>query len=137
MSGSPQNLIAELGRQLGLPQLAWDSEGECALLFDDDLHAELRYAPDDGLLHLAAEVGALPADAAGELLRRMAMANLDPGNLGHCTLALDRDTVVVGRCLAAQDLASGTVMDALRQLVLTAKTWRSCLGGPSVAAVAV
>lgn len=129
MSASLQNLIAELGRQLGLPQLAWDSEGECALVFDDDLHAELRYAPDDGLLHLAAEVGALPVDDAGDLLRRMAMANLDPGNLGQCLLALDRDTILVGRCLSAQDLASDTVIDALRQMVLTAKTWRSCLHG--------
>lgn len=127
MRSSPQNFIAELGRQLGLPQLAWDGEGECALLFDDDLHAELRHAPDDGLLHLAAEVGVLPADAAGDLLRRMAMANLDPGNLGLCTLALDRDTVVVGRCLETQDLSSDTLIAALRQLVLTARTWRSGL----------
>ncbi|MES2481995.1 MAG: type III secretion system chaperone [Pseudomonadota bacterium] len=129
MTESPQELIAELGRQLGLPQLAWDGEGECALLFDDDLHAELRYSSDDGLLHLAAEVGALPVETAGDLLRRMAMANLDPGNLGLCHIALDRDTVVVGRCLASQDLTSGILIDALRQTVLTAKTWRSCLHG--------
>ncbi len=130
MSRSPQDLIAELGRKLGLPQLAWDAHAQCAVVFDDDLQAELHYAHSDGLIHLAAEVGRLPADAPLGLLRSMAFANLDPGNLGRCHLALDRDAVLLGRSLPAPGLESDALIEALRQMVLTVRTWRSCLVDP-------
>lgn len=56
-------LVAELGGQIGLPSLALDASGACALAFDGKPQVNFQYRPERDALWLFADLGAPAAGA--------------------------------------------------------------------------
>jgi len=127
------SLLRQLGDQLGLPQLAYDANDCCGLDFDRELHAEIRYVDRAEAFNLVLELGTLPDAGAGDLLRWLAAANLEPALLDQAQFALDTGTggLYLCRTLDAQGLEVAGLIAALRSLVSLGKRWRASVT-PSV-----
>jgi hypothetical protein len=122
-------MLRQLGDQLGLPYLAWDGNDCCGLDFDHGLHAEIRYVDRAEALNLVLELGMLPAPGAGDVLRWLAAANLDPALLDQAQFALDTETggLYLCRTLDGQGLDAAALMAALRGMVSIGKRWQASI----------
>jgi hypothetical protein len=69
-----QRLLASFGQSIGLPELAPDDEGYCALSFDD-LVVHLQHEPEDGEIAAFARIGAVEEDRARDIYEMLLNAN--------------------------------------------------------------
>lgn len=129
-------LVGELGRQTGMPALALDANGICALSVEGRL--VLHLFAEEGAEHavLYAPLGPLPAEGQAALQRAMLEANAQDGIPG--ALALDPHTgqamLVRHDPLTGLDGAAFALL--LERLVATALAWveRIGRGGPDPSA---
>jgi len=82
------DILAELGRTMGLGSLRLDENNVCRLRFGDDLVVDIEHVPARARFYLHAVVGAAPA-AGSPLLAEMLGANLFGQGTGDATLAVD------------------------------------------------
>jgi hypothetical protein len=132
MSDSMHILLSGLGEQLGLSHIPYSANDGCALDFDGELHVEIRHVERADAVNLVLELGTLPDAGAGDWMRWLAAANLDPALLDQGQFALDTNTggLYLCRTLDAQGLAVSGLMAALRGLVTVGRTFRSSLAQP-------
>lgn len=67
-------LLASFGQSIGLPELAPDEEGYCALSFDD-LVVHLQHEPEDQEIAAFARIGVVEEDRAREIYEMLLNAN--------------------------------------------------------------
>lgn len=119
------NLVAELGAAVGLPGLALDRDGRCALAFDGTLTVDLRHRAEEDDILVFADLGAPAAgtDTYRELLRGN---HFWSGTLGG-TLCLTGDAeprVVLVRPIDWRGLDGARLAGMLDTFVNTARFWR-------------
>lgn len=120
-----QSLLASLGQSIGLPDLAPDDEGYCALSFDD-LMVHLQYDPAQDELLAFARLGEIDDDEPAELYARMLAANLFWQGTGGATLGVQPEDGMVFLCRKTPlgPLDDGGFQQLLEQFVNTADSWR-------------
>jgi hypothetical protein len=93
------NLLKELGRHIGLEQLALDEEGQCTLAFDEDIVVTFVADPDGGL-NAVSFVGELPESGAEPFVKGLLEENFLQSNHGGARFAIEPNSsrvVMVGR----------------------------------------
>jgi hypothetical protein len=126
------NLLKQLGQRLGIPDLAADSSGYCALRVESwTLH--LMNVPDRGTVQFMAELGAVPARNPQPVLVDMLAANALFLGTGGATLGLDpaRNAAVLSRELPLDNLDFMTFHGALESFIQHAEIWMARLERPS------
>jgi len=126
-----QLLIGDVGALLGLPDLAFDADGDCALTIDDTLQVDISFLDEEDALLLVSPLGSpadpLPADLAEAMLD----ANFFWRGTGGATLGLDRETrmavLVETVPLAGQHPAA--LRDRLSDFVTVARDWTDRVAG--------
>jgi hypothetical protein len=122
-----KDVLAALGSRLGLGPLAFDDDGLCQLVFDNDMAVDFdaRRAPDR-LLDVSAVVGLLPRDADAPLYIGLLEANLQGQGTGGATLAIDPafDEIVLWQRLDLRGATVESVEDDLGSFLGHLRAWR-------------
>jgi hypothetical protein len=120
-----RDLLASFGASLGLPELAPDDEGYCALRFDD-LEVHLQYEPEEDELLVFTRLGEIDDDEPAELYGRMLAANLFWQGTGGATLGVQPEDgmVFLSRKVAMRALDDAKFRQLLEQFVNTGDDWR-------------
>lgn len=131
------NLLSDLGKNIGLPDLKPSSEGLCSLRFDDKVTIDLEHHEESGVLTFSCVVGTLSEHEAEAFYPQLLEANLLWGGTGGATLAMDRATKKVFLCY--QEHLEGMDFPRFQQLLKgfsdTALFWYQRLQqGPGTAA---
>lgn len=126
------NLLKQLGQRLGIPGLATDSSGYCALRVESwTLH--LMGVSDRDTVQLMAELGAIPTRNPQPVLVDMLAANALFLGTGGAALGLDpaRNTAVLSRELPLDNLDFMAFHSALESFIQHAEIWMARLERPS------
>jgi hypothetical protein len=120
-----QELLTSLGQSIGLPELAPDEGGYCALSFDD-LMVHLQHDPEQDELLVFARLGEIDDDEPAQLYARMLAANLFWQGTGGATLGLQPEDGMVFLCRKTplRALDDAAFQQLLEQFVNTADSWR-------------
>jgi hypothetical protein len=121
-------LIAELGGQLGLADLALSGTGSVTLAVDGSMMLAIRHDPDTGDIELSSALDAVtpsPARLARALSASFCWAEADGAVFG-----LDRMSgqLVLGRHCPGQSLDLAGLMTALDSLAKHTQAWTKILG---------
>lgn len=129
MADEVHSLIQELGRAIGIPDLALDETDTCDLLFDNSIELRLAYdAPAERLVALAA-IAPVEGDKA-EVIEELLAATPFSTTTAGATLSLGPNRVAtLCRAWHLPDLAFPRFEEDLRALVDATETWRSHLAG--------
>ena len=122
-------LVADLGRALGLDELALDDEGRLRIELDGT-EVLMAFDAEDDALWLASDIGRVPASLRDDMLPRLLAANLAAPARGP-TFAIDTDTgavVVMSELLEAR-LDCGDLEAALLGHVGEAERWSAAVAG--------
>ena len=118
-------LLAELGRKVAIPGLAFDEDGYCCLSFDESI-VNLEYRTDKRDFLIYAPVGRIeghpPADYLGRLMQAgyaAALANGGGMGLDHVAGAIMFVHTIPLRGLTAPDFT-----EEIRRLVDRIETWQ-------------
>jgi hypothetical protein len=127
-------LLAEFGRTLGIPQLAFDARGACTLMFDGAIAVMIAVEPARESIMLLGHIGAPDSAAA----KRMLMGNYLWRDTADATLALDPagESAVLQARLALDALDSARFSTRMSDFVTGCELWRKRLaesGGESAA----
>jgi Tir chaperone protein (CesT) family len=118
-------LLAELGRKVAIPDLAFDEDGYCCLSFDDSIvNLEFRSDRRDFLIYAAIGrvEGHPPADYLGRLMQAGYAASLANGGgigLDHVAGAIMFVQTIPLRGLTADDFT-----EEIRRIVERIETWQ-------------
>ena len=129
-----QDVLAELGRLIGLGALPLNAEGRLTLTFDSALEVTLEHEPEDERLVLWALLGELGVDRSPALLNELLDANFLWHATGGATLAVEQASgrVVIAQALSLAGLTAVTLERAIEGFVNAATHWgRRIAGGPS------
>lgn len=133
-------LVADLGRSMGLPGLRLDEDGLVALAFDGRLVLHIGHEPATDLAVLYIE---LPAPCGGRepgtLERALLEANLTAAETGGASFALHPETgrPFLVRRLPAPGLALPEFEAMVRDLLDAAEAWSARLARPADSAEAI
>ncbi|MBW2067592.1 MAG: type III secretion system chaperone [Deltaproteobacteria bacterium] len=89
-----QEALQELGSQIGIPDLSFDENGYCCLLFDD-IVVNVEADSDSEILFLYSNVGELPPEANAELYEMLLEENFLFRGTGGGALGIDKDTGII------------------------------------------
>ena len=92
------DLLKELGKSVGLPDLKPGDEGLCSLRFDDKVTLDLECHEESAALIISSIVGTLNPDQAASFYPLLLEANLLWGGTGGATLGVDPATLSVFMC---------------------------------------
>jgi hypothetical protein len=87
-------ILAEFGKGIGIPQLAFDEGGYCCLFFDE-IVVNLELDEETEQLSLYSNVGDLPEDVKPGFYEALLEANYFFRNTGGATLGIDRNARLV------------------------------------------
>jgi hypothetical protein len=85
----PRTLIAEFGRKLGIPDVAFDGEGNCRLGFDDVI-LDITWQKETRELIVESVIGELPSHRDGEFYARLLELNLGAALSAAGSIGIDR-----------------------------------------------
>ncbi|MFI0347706.1 MAG: type III secretion system chaperone [Chthoniobacterales bacterium] len=128
------NLLKDLGKSVGLPDLKPGSQGLCSLRFDDRVTIDLECNEDSGALIFSSIVGTLAPHEAESFYPLLLEANLLWAGTGGATLGVDPATLSVFMCY--QEKITGMEFLRFQELLKgfsdTALYWNQRLGeGPA------
>lgn len=138
---APCALLDHLAAHLGLPPLALDAEGCCALRFGERTVVSFRWFPDDELLVMFSLLARLGLEHRAERLAELMRANHFWKGTGGATLAIDREEppqVVLAERVDARRASPADFVASVEQFVESATGWAQRLdatGGPAPAAL--
>lgn len=92
------NLLKDLGNNIGLPDLKPSGKGLCSLRFDDKVTIDLECHEQSGVLTFSCIVGTVAEHEAAAFYPQFLEANLLWGGTGGATLGVDRTTMNVFLC---------------------------------------
>lgn len=120
-------LVQDLGRLVGIPDLALDGAGDCVLTVDGDLTLELSFIDGEDRLVVAAPLATLDEEAPPGLLTALLDANVFWRGTGGSTIGVDRNTrtVLLMTSLPAAGLTAGALESRLGEIVAVAQGWRA------------
>jgi hypothetical protein len=129
-------LLESFGQSIGLPELAPDDEGYCALSFDD-LVVHLQHEPEEGEIAAFARIGAVEEDRAEEIYEMLLNANQLWAGTAGATLSVQPEdrAVFIATRKPLQVLGEGSFRDWLGKFVDITDYWTARLarvngGGP-------
>lgn len=119
-------LLAGYGRGLGIPDLAFDAQGVCRLVFDGELAVDLEPEAGSDRLHVYSDLAGLPSPDHALVYRELMEAHLfgratGPAYFG-CDSGLGRLFLVMTLDTAGLDLARFS--DLMARFVERARFWR-------------
>ena len=119
-------LLADLARHLGMPELRLDAAGCCQLAFDQCWLVSIIHQGALGRIALNCPISAVqsaPALTPSALLA-MLQANFMGRGTGRCFLAVNPEgRVCLGLELALTETDASVLVNALEQLLMQAETW--------------
>lgn len=123
------DLLAELGRSLGLPDLALSGLGTASLIIDGELTLNLEHEKDAGLLVAYLSLGQAPAEGRDDCFARLLAANLFGHDSGGGHIGLDRasDEIVLSRSFVLEHTDAMALEAGLAALVDAARRRREDL----------
>lgn len=119
-------MFQDLGRLVGIPDLALDAAGDCVLTVDGDLTLELSFIDGEDRLVVAAPLATLDEEAPTGLLAALLDANVFWRGTGGATIGVDRSTrtVLLMASIPAAGLTAGGLETKLGEVVAVAQGWR-------------
>jgi hypothetical protein len=120
--------LAQLGREHAI-ELAFDAEGVCTVLLDEDAVLRLEGDPQGSRLRISATVGRLPNSRSAHALRVLLQANFQGQGTGAASLGLDHvsDEVVLGCEVAVDELGPRGLEPTLEAFAVRLSYWRENL----------
>jgi len=121
------SLVAEFGKQLGLPDLALADAG-CWATFDGPVTVGFAFDPESGTMTLEARLDGVDLDP--DRMKRAMAANFCWMDTGGAVFGLDRlgDQLVLRRRLPAASLDLAGLRSAVEALVIYTRAWTNRLG---------
>lgn len=122
--------LAELGRQIGLVDLALNDSGLCRVVFDKSLVVDFEEMDEGRTLHISSTIAALDPDTQGELyLQTLLRANLlGVATGGACFSIAEEDSeVVFERRLEMSSLDFTGFSQAVESFVNHLEGWKAKL----------
>jgi hypothetical protein len=118
-------LLAELGRAVAIPDLAFDDEGYCCLSFDETiLNLEFRNDRRDFLIY--APIGRVEAHPPPDYLGRLMQAGYAASLANGGGIGLDHvaGAVMFVHTIPLRGLTPGDFTEEIRRLVERIETWQ-------------
>lgn len=120
---TPERLLHDLGKRLGIEGLAFSAEGVCELVFDKSLRTVTLYGGGQWISAVQLEPHPLPDIEAAELVLR---ANFLWRATHGATLALDSERRLwAQKAVAPEGAEAGCLLANLETLLDLAEAWRS------------
>lgn len=122
-------LLGELGKSVGLPELAPDDDNYCCLGFDDKIITHLQYNEENDVVMLFAQLGVVDEDKAALIYPRILKANLFWQGTGGATLGVDDESkeVLMAYQIPIQMLDFSKFQELLEGFINTAELWINTL----------
>lgn len=129
---NPKDLLANLGQNIGLPNLAFSDYNTCRLEVGEGLMVDIEHAAEAGLLHIYAVVGVLPEIGREKLYEKLLTANLFGGGTGGASLAVDVEERQILLCRSFPDelLEPTEFLHLLEGFLAAVKAWTEELAKP-------
>jgi len=85
-------IVTELGKSMGIPDLALDEEDGCVIAFDEEIVVNLQYVVDNNSLILFSNLGTIDGKEGSDLFAEMLEANFYERARGGCSIGYHRET---------------------------------------------
>lgn len=120
-----EELLASIGKQAGLGNVALDNSGVCRLVFDGVTEVDLERSPDGAALHLHAALGPAPPHAEPDFYCTLLAGNLYGRQTGGNVLALlpVEGTVLLCRTVPLERADADAFADLLAEFVRQTRRW--------------
>jgi hypothetical protein len=128
--------LAELGAQVGLPELTLNEEGTCRVVFDDQLAVTFESVEDGRFLHLSAVVlTAEEVESQPGHLETLLHANVLGIATGGAYFSLEEGTgeVLLERALEMAACDGVAFMSAVESFVNHLEAWKAQLASNTIA----
>ena len=125
------NLLKDLGKSVGLPDLKPSDDGLCSLRFDDRVTIDLEANDETGALIFSSIVGTLMPYQTEKLYPELLEANLLWAGTGGATLGVDPATLSVFMCYQEKmgEMEFLRFQELLKGFSDTALFWNQRLSG--------
>ncbi len=122
---TPDNLLADLGQRMGLPNLKFNEHGLCRLAFDTTILIDVERGDDPQSVHLYSVLAPIPAEGREALFERLLTANLFGHETGGATFGLDllNNDIVLSRTLDTTRLDGNDFAAQVDVLVNAVENW--------------
>lgn len=119
-------ILKQLGSELGLGQLALNDEGLCQLIVDDVIEIDLEAPPGDHAFYLSTAIGPYPESGRAAAYAELLAANVSGQIASRGFFALDDEDarVVLCRRFDGRDLDYGRFKRTLEAFIDDARRWR-------------
>ena len=130
------DLLTQLGLNLGLPRLAFDAQGCACLQIDGQLRVNLERDDEARAINLWSTLGPLPPEGREALYARLLAGNLFGHGTGGATLALDAEhaELVLCRTVPADGTSAADFTALLERFVAAAEDWQQRIAGGAATA---
>ena len=88
------DLLSDFGKEIGIPELAFDENGTCSLIFDEVV-VNIEKNTEDGKLFFYSNLGTIPATQREGFYKTLLEANAFYKGTGGGTLAIDESSNIV------------------------------------------
>ncbi len=128
-----QDMIAELGREMGIPGLALDENGLCRLVFDTKLVVDLEASSDGKVMHVYSVVCGIPPENREAFYDSLLAANLFGQETGGAAFARDEtaDEILLCTRVNPDKTDFRDFVNQLEDFVNHLETWIEKLSGPA------
>lgn len=124
-NSSPNGIISDLGRLIGIPCLALSSDGSCRLLFDGEHLVSLIFIPALGTLTIACKCSGEPNTNA-EIAKLALRENFMRAGMSSSTFSLSSDgKLYLHTEVCFQRMTTQAILDTIEQLLHKADVWRN------------
>lgn len=121
-------LVADFGKMLTLPQLLLDEKtNSCVLVFDGELVLNIEYDPEGERLVFSVFLDVLPQDGAEPLLRELMGGNLYWHRTRGATLCLEEGTngIILIYARSVTELDEQSFETLVENFLVQAEKWRA------------
>lgn len=127
-----KDALDQLGKQIGVPDLALDENGVCRMIFDRNLVVDLEQSDDASVLHIHSTLTGIPAEGRETLYGSLLAANLFGAETGGAVFALDipAGEVVLFKSFRMDETEYQDFVNGLENFVQQIENWKERLGAP-------
>ncbi|MDE0155248.1 MAG: type III secretion system chaperone [Gammaproteobacteria bacterium] len=125
------NLLSDLGAEIGIPELCADEANVCNLLFDE-VAVSLELSEDGEALYISSLVGQVRQDGGAAQLAALLDANFLFSGTGGATFGVDKasGSIVLARSERLSGLGKPLFLSVLEEFVDLAEAWQKRLAQP-------
>lgn len=123
---SIEDILKELGSQMGLPNLHLDDNNVCRLVFDKRFTVDIEASPDKKSVHMYSALCELPPEGREELYEALLEANLFGRGTGGAAFGVDKEMneILLNISFAAiEDVPLQTFINTLESFVNYVEAW--------------